>query len=146
MNKYGHFSEDRMEFIITRPDTPAPWVNYISNGKYSGLISHTAGGYSFYKSPRDSRITRWRYNSLPWDRPGRYLYIRDKDSSEFWSPTWQPTTKNLEDFECRHGLYYSRISSTYKHTFCSVLYFVPSDDLEVWWVKIKNHSASKKSF
>lgn len=144
MNPYGHFSEDRMEFIITRPDTPAPWINYISNRNYSGLISHTAGGYSFYKSPRDSRITRWRYNSLPWDRPGRYLYIRDKDSSEFWSPTWQPTKTNLENFECRHGLYYTKISSQYKNIYCSIFYFVPSDDLEIWWVKVKNHSPSKK--
>ena len=145
MQKYAHFSPDRREFIITRPDTPAPWVNYLSNGRYNGLISHTAGGFSFYKSPRDSRITRWRYNSLPIDRPGRYVVLRDKNSGEFWSPTWQPTMKALLNFECRHGLYYTRISSLYDEIQASLLYFVPADDdLEIWQVTLKNISPQKK--
>jgi len=144
MKRYGHFSEDKTEFIITRPDTPAPWVNYLSNGRYNGLISNTAGGFSFYQSPKDSRITRWRYNALPVDRPGRYVYLRDKKSGEYWSPTWQPTFTKLTSYECRHGLYYSRISSAYNNIRHSILYFVPSDDLEIWKVSLKNDSAVRK--
>lgn len=138
MEKYGHFSEDGTEFIITRPDTPAPWVNYISNGRYSGLISHTGGGYSFYLSPKDSRITRWRYNSLPIDRPGRYVLLRDRQTGIYWSPTWQPTCSQLDFYECRHGQYYTRITSEYQQLRASILYFVASDDLEIWKVTLKN--------
>ena len=143
LNRYGKFSKDKREFIITRPDTPAPWVNYISNGKYNGLISHTAGGFSFYQSPRDNRITRWRYNSLPIDRPGRYILLRNKKTGEYWSPTWQPTFTDLEWYECRHGLYYTRISSCYKKIEHSILYFVPDDDLEIWKVVLRNNSKQK---
>lgn len=138
MEKYGHFSEDGTEFIITRPDTPAPWVNYISNGRYSGLISHTGGGYSFYLSPKDSRITRWRYNSLPMDRPGRYVLLRERRTGIYWSPTWQPTCAQLDFYECRHGQYYTRITSEYQQLRASILYFVACDDLEIWQVTLKN--------
>ncbi len=145
MHKYAHFSEDRREVVITRPDTPAPWVNYLSNGRYNGLISHTAGGFSFFKSPRDSRITRWRYNSLPIDRPGRYVVLRNKENGQYWSPTWQPTMRDLLEYECRHGLYYTRISSLYDDIEASLLYFVPADDdLEIWQVTLKNISPQKK--
>ncbi|MBD3224330.1 MAG: glycosyl transferase family 36 [Caldithrix sp.] len=143
MNRYGNFSEDGKEFIIHRPDTPVPWVNYLSNGRYSGLISHTAGGYSFYQYPKDSRITRWRYNSLPVDRPGRYLLLRDQESRQFWSPTWQPTETPLQDFRCRHGLYYTIIESRYTGLDHEVLYFVPSDDLEIWQLTITNNRPQK---
>ncbi len=144
MNKYGYFSEDRLEFVITRPDTPAPWVNYLSNGRYHGLISNTAGGFSFYISPRDSRITRWRYNSLPIDRPGRYIFLRDRETRAYWSPAWQPTFTPVENYECRHGMYYTRIASQFHHIRISILYFVPSDDLEVWHVTLKNESHQPK--
>ncbi len=140
MKKYGYFSDDGLEFVITRPDTPAPWVNYISNGKYHGLISNTGGGFSFYISPRDSRITRWRYNSLPIDRPGRHILLRDRESHAYWSPTWQPTFTPVEDYECRHGMYYTRISSKFDQIRTSILYFVPSDDLEIWQVTLTNES------
>ncbi len=143
--KYGHFSQDNKEFIITRPDTPAPWVNYISNGRYSGLISHTGGGYSFYLNPKDNRITRWRYNSLPVDRPGRYILIRDQESGSYWSPTWQPTQTQLSHYRCRHGLYYTQIDSRYEQVSVSLLYFVPpQDDLEIWKIRIKNLSDRQK--
>lgn len=138
MNKYGKFSEDYMEFIIHRPDTPAPWVNYISNGKYTGLVSHTGGGFSFYGSPRDNRITRWRYNSLPADRPGRYILLRDKLSGDVWSATWQPVPENYDEYECRHGLYYTRISLGYKKIRSEVLYFVGKENLEIWKIKLTN--------
>ncbi|MDZ7293840.1 MAG: glycosyl transferase family 36 [candidate division KSB1 bacterium] len=139
MQKYGAFSEDRKEFVITRPDTPRPWVNYISNGRYTGLVSHTGGGFSFCPSPRDDRITRWRYNSLPIDRPGRYLYVRDRKTGKYWSPTWQPTMSNLESFRCHHGVYYTRIVSACQGIQSQLLYFVPpDDDLEVWHVVLRN--------
>lgn len=144
MQKYGDFSADGGEFIITRPDTPRPWVNYISNGRYTGLVSHTGGGFSFYGSPRDDRITRWRYNCLPADRPGRYVYLRDQGTGEFWSPTWQPTQTNLDSFRCHHGVYYTRICAAYKGLESEILYFVPSDDLEVWLVSLRNTFAETR--
>ena len=124
LEKYGHFSEDGKEFIITRPDTPAPWVDYISNKRYSGLITNAGGGYSFYICPKDSRITRFRYNGLPWDRPGRYVYLRDEDG-EYWSPTWQPVAKDPDFYECRHGMGYTQIESENRGIRSKILYFVP---------------------
>lgn len=140
MKKYGYFSDDKKEFVITRPDTPQPWVNYLSNGRYNALISNTAGGYSFYYSPKDSRITRWRYNSLPVDRPGRYLYLRDENDAHYWSPTWQPTETKLDSYQCRHGVYYTQFKSTYRQIEQQITYFVPlDDDLEIWRVHLTNH-------
>ena len=144
--KYGYFSDKTKEFVITRPDTPKPWVNYISNGHYSGLISHVGGGYSFYENPKDNRITRWRYNSLPMDRPGRYVLLKDNESDEFWSPTWQPTPQEYDHYECRHGLYYTRITGKLNSISSSLLYFVPRDnDLEIWKLQIKNESDRTRS-
>ncbi len=144
MNKYGYFSGDRLEFVITRPDTPVPWVNYLSNGRYHALISNTGGGFSFYRSPKDSRITRWRYNSLPMDRPGRYIYIRNRKTGAYWSPTWQPTVTALDGYECRHGLYYSRFKTGYDNIQADLTFFVPEDDLEIWRIRLTNNSAIKK--
>lgn len=146
MTKYGYFSDDGLEFIITRPDTPYPWINYAINGRYHALISNTGGGYSYYITPRDSRITRRRYNSLPIDIPGRYLYIRDNETKEYWSLTWQPVVnKKLDFYECRHGLGYTKITSEYKGIRGSVTYFVPVDeDIEVWWFSLENKTDSVK--
>ena len=144
LDKYGYFSEDGKEFIITRPDTPAPWVNYISNGRYTGLVSNTGGGFSYFMDPRDSRITRFRYNSLPWDRPGRYIYLKDMDET-YWSLTWQPTAHKPDEYKCRVGLGYQTIESLYRDVRSEVTYFVPlHDDLEVWMVKLKNESYEPK--
>ena len=107
---YGHFSEDGKEYVITRPDTPTPWINYLGDSEYCAMISNTAGGYSFHLDPRDRRVLRYRYNNLPADRPGRYLYIRDNATGEYWSPTWQPVPKDLSNYQCRHGLGYTVIS------------------------------------
>lgn len=140
LEKYGRFSEDGKEFIITKPDTPAPWVNYISNGKYTGLVSNAAGGYSFYVCPKDSRITRHRYNGLPWDRPGRYIYIRDEEC-RYWSATWQPVALAPDYYECRHGMGYTSIEQKYNSVVSRILYFVPiTDDLELWRVTLVNES------
>lgn len=138
LEDYGHFSKDGKEFIITRPDTPAPWVNYISNGRYTGLITNAGGGYSYWVDPRDSRITRWRYNSLPCDRPGRYVYVRELDG-DYWSLSWQPTPKDLDFYECRHGMGYTTITTERRGLRGEITYFVPpDDDLEIWIVKLSN--------
>lgn len=144
MTRYGSFSKDNLEYIITRPDTPAPWVNYLTNGHYSALMSHVGGGFSFFESPRDSRITRWRYNSLPMDRPGRHFYLRDQSTGKYWSPTWQPTQTDLDSYKCRHGLNYTRITSEYQGISVDLLYFVGEDDLEIWKFRIKNNTKRTK--
>ena len=109
------------------------------------MISNTAGGYSFHIDPRDRRILRYRYNNLPVDRPGRYLYIRDNRTGEYWSPTWQPAPKELSTYECRHGLGYTKISSSYSGTKAEVTYFVPLDEnLEIWMLTLKNASLEGK--
>jgi cellobiose phosphorylase len=143
--EYGHFSRDAKEYVITRPDTPTPWINYLSNSEYCAIISNTAGGYSFHIDPRERRVLRYRYNNLPLDRPGRYLYIRDNKTGTYWSPTWQPVLKQLSAYECRHGLGYTRISSTYMDVEAEVTYFVPLDEnLEIWMLTLKNASREAK--
>lgn len=145
VDKYGRFSEDGREFIITRPDTPAPWVNYISNGRYTGLVSNTGGGFSYWMDPRDSRITRFRYNCLPWDRPGRYVYLRDQDG-DYWSISWQPTGHNPDHYECRVGLGYQAIEMLYRGIRSEITYFVPlDDDLEIWLVRLVNETGCSKN-
>jgi len=140
--EYGHFSKDNLEYIITRPDTPTPWINYLGNSEYCAMISNTAGGYSFHIDPRNRRITRYRYNSLPIDRPGRYIYIRDSKTGEYWSPTWQPTLTKLDRYECRHGLGYTKFSSSFSGIDSDVTYFVPVDhNLEIWTLTLKNTSS-----
>src|SRR5512138_95606 len=106
--KCGYFSDDGSEYIITTPNTPTPWINYISNPRgYCGIVSQTGGGFSFHQDPRDRRITKYRYNNVPVDRPGRYFYLRDETSGDYWSPTWQPVMKRMDRFECRHGQGYT---------------------------------------
>jgi len=146
--KYGDFSEDLREYVITRPDTPTPWINYISNMRgYCGIVSQTGGGFSFHQDPRDRRITKYRYNNIPVDRPGRYIYVRDDDTGEYWSPSWQPVMKKPDSYRCRHGLGYTIISSEYSGISHELTYFVPVDyDCEVWRLKIRNDSGRKRSF
>ncbi len=147
MSKYGHFSDDHREFIITNPRTPAPWVNYMWNHKgYSGLVSHCGGGYSFFISSRDNRLTRFRYNALPWDQPGRYVYVRDKATGKFWSLSWGPTLNAPYDFyECRHGQGYTTIETEAYGIRGAITYFVPRDDnAEVWLVSLENTSGTEK--
>lgn len=144
LDKYGYFTQDGKEFVITRPDTPAPWVNYISNGRYTGLVSNTGGGFSYWMDPRDSRITRFRYNALPWDRPGRYVYLKDEDG-ECWSLSWQPTGHKPDEYECHVGLGYQTIQQFYRGIRSEITYFVPQeDDLEIWLVKLRNESFEPK--
>ena len=138
--QYGHFDDSAREYVITRPDTPLPWINYLGCQAYFGLISNTAGGYSFYRDARLRRITRYRYNNVPFDLGGRYIYLRDNDSGEFWSPSWQPTRSDIEDYSCRHGLGYSIIGSSYLGIEARARYFVPLDqNLEIWQLTVTNH-------
>ena len=137
--RYGYFDDDRREYVITDPATPLPWVNYLGTESYFGIISNTAGGYSFYGDARLRRLTRYRYNNAPFDLGGRYLYVRDDASGEYWSPSWQPVQKDLDAYECRHGLSYTSISSTCRGISTGTLYFVPlGQNLEVWRVRMGN--------
>jgi cellobiose phosphorylase len=144
--RFGLFDDSRREYVITRPDTPLPWINYLGSEAYFGLISNTAGGYSFYRDARLRRITRYRYNNVPLDSGGRYLYLRGDDQAEgdlageFWSPSWQPTHHDLEQYTCRHGLGYTIIGSTYRGVEARIRYFVPlGEDLEIWQLTVTNH-------
>jgi cellobiose phosphorylase len=137
--RYGHFDDKKREYVITRPDTPLPWINYLGCEAYFGIISNTAGGYSFYRDARLRRLTRYRYNNAPFDIDGRYIYLRDNVDGQFWSPSWQPTQNNIEQYSCRHGLGYSIIGSTFNRIKAKTLYLVPlAENLEIWQVSITN--------
>ncbi|HPH95709.1 MAG TPA: glycosyl transferase [Anaerolineaceae bacterium] len=137
--RFGFFDDAQREYIITRPDTPLPWINYLGSEEYFGLISNTAGGYSFFRDARLRRLTRYRYNNVPLDSGGRYVYLRDDASGEFWSPTWQPVRKDLDQYTCRHGMGYTIIRSEYKQVAAEVCYFVPlGQSLEIWKVTLTN--------
>lgn len=145
-NKYGYFNKDGREFVITDPKTPRPWFNYMWNENYAGLISHTGGGFSYLETPRDNRLTRMRYNCLPWDRPGRYVIIKDADSGKYWSLSWAPTIdKKYDKYECRHGQGYTTIITEKNNIRGEITYFVPTDiNGEIWKVKLTNLSNKKK--
>jgi cellobiose phosphorylase len=137
--RFGKFDDQRREYVITRPDTPLPWINYLGCEAYFGIISNTAGGYSFYKDARLRRITRYRYNNVPFDMGGRYIYIRDNADRVFWSPSWMPTRHAAEKYSCRHGLGYTVIGSAFKKIEAQTRYFVPlGENLEIWQCTITN--------
>jgi cellobiose phosphorylase len=137
--RYGTFDDVRREYVITRPDTPLPWINYLGSEEFFGIISNTAGGYSFYKDARLRRLTRYRYNNVPLDTGGRYLYLRDDATGEHWSATWQPVRAPLDEYECRHGLGYTIIRSQRSAIEARVRYFVPlGQTLEVWELTLIN--------
>ena len=132
---YGHFDDQNREYVIETPETPLPWINYLGSEAYFGLISNTAGGYSFYKDARLRRLTRYRYNNAPLDMGGRYLYLRDNASGKYWSPSWMPTRTKLDEYECRHGQGYTIITSKVNGIKSSTRYFVPlGESLEIWQV------------
>jgi cellobiose phosphorylase len=142
--RYGYFNDKQREYVITQPDTPLPWINYLGSEGYFGLISNTAGGYSFYQDARLRRLTRYRYNNAPLDSGGRYIYLRDEDpllsGPVFWSPTWQPTRTPLDLYECRHGMGYTVITSKKNGVESSTRYFVPlGETLEIWELTLTNH-------
>ncbi len=140
MTRYGRFDDEAREYVILRPDTPLPWINYLGDEGFFGIISHTAGGYAFYRDARLRRLTRYRYNDAPLDAGGRYLYLRDGATGDRWSPAWQPTRSELEDYRCRHGLGYTVIGSRRAGVEVETLYFVPpGETLEVWRTRVTNH-------
>ena len=141
--KYGYFDLANKEYVITKPDTPASWVNYLGSPEYGAIISNNASGYSFVKSGANGRITRYRFNSMM-ALPGRYIYIRDNNDNDYWSASWQPVGKPLDSYksECRHGTAYTVISSEYKKIAASVSYYVPLNKThEVWNCKITNNDS-----
>ncbi len=145
--KYGYFDLNAKEYVINKPDTPAPWVNYLGSPEYGAIISNNAGGYSFVKSGANGRITRYRFNSNM-ALPGRYIYIHDNDEKDYWSTSWQPVAKPLDTFknECRHGTGYTVISSEYKNIISETSYYVPQNaDYEVWRVLISNKSKTDRN-
>lgn len=135
---FGHFDDAAREYVITRPDTPLPWINYLGAGEHVGIISNTGGGYSFHRDARLRRLTRHRYNA-PSDQGGRYVYVRDDETGDVWSPSWQPVAAPVDDYRCRHGLGYTSIASRRGDIGVEATYFVPLDaDVEVWRLRVTN--------
>jgi cellobiose phosphorylase len=136
---YGYFDDANLEYVITRPDTPLPWINYLGTDDFFGFVSNAAGGSSFYRDSRLRRLIRYRHNNAPFDVGGRYLYVRDDGDGAYWSPSWQPTRQPLDSYECRHGLSYTRIASSARLVSADILYFVPpGENCEVWRVRLRN--------
>ena len=141
--RYGHFDDAHREYVITDPQTPWPWINYLGNEDFFSLISNTAGGYSFYKDAKFRRITRYRYNDVPMDNNGRYFYIKDGDT--VWNPGWKPCRTPLDSYECRHGMNYTRITGSKLGVAASVLFFVPLHTAaEVQMLSLENNSNEVK--
>ena len=143
--RFGHFDDVNREYVITNPQTPWPWINYLGNQDFFSLISNTAGGYTFYKDAKFRRLTRYRYNSVPIDNGGKYFYIND--GGDVWSPGWKPVKADLDHYSCRHGLSYTKIQGARNGLEAEVLYFVPLGTwAEVQKVRLKNTSGAKKQF
>lgn len=143
--KYGYFDDTNREYVIERPDTPAPWVNYLGSPEYGAIISNNAGGYSFAKSGANGRILRYVFNNF--DEPGRYLYLRDNASGDFWSASWQPVGKALDRYEskCFHGIGYTRMTAGYDGIRSEAAYYVPlGKSYEVWCLSVTNNSDRKR--
>jgi len=160
--KFGRFDDTACEYVISRPDTPLPWINYLGCEAYFGLISNTAGGYSFYKDARLRRLTRYRYNNAPYDMGGRYIYLRDNEAADrgdpvwlpgsatkpgqgtkirpyVWSPAWMPVRSPLDEYTCRHGMGYTIIRSVTCQIEAETRYFVPlGESLEIWELTLTN--------
>ena len=142
--KFGYFDDANREYVITTPKTPLPWINYLGTDGFFSLISNTCGGYTFYKDAKLLRLTRYRYNDVPNDINGKYFYI--KDGNTVWNPGWKPTQTDLDSYECRHGIGYSRFTGAKNDVEASVLTFVPVDDnCEISQVKLTNNSNAVKN-
>ncbi|MBK8945893.1 MAG: N,N'-diacetylchitobiose phosphorylase [Ignavibacteriae bacterium] len=145
--KYGYFDNKNREYVIDRPDVPVSWTNYLGVKDLCTVISHNAGGYSFYKSTEHHRVTRFRPNGVPLDRPGHYVYIRDDETGEYWSISWQPVGKDFTKakYTCRHGMSYSKFQCEFNDINAEQILFIPlDDDVELWDIKIKNNSGRSR--
>jgi N,N'-diacetylchitobiose phosphorylase len=148
--RYGHFDDEKNEYVIERPDTPASWVNYLGTDEYCAIVSNNASGYGFHKSPKSGRLLRFRFNSVPTDRPGRYFYIKDAEDGDTWSVTWQPVAKPFKkpgepqqpgeaDYQCAHSPGTTRFTCKYKGIEAELRAFVPpGENAEVWSLVLKN--------
>ncbi len=144
--RYGYFDDKAREYVINRPDTPAPWVNYLGSPAYGAIISNNAGGYSFERSGANGRILRYVFNQF--DQPGRYIYLRDDESGDFWSASWQPVAKDLNDYQvkCCHGMGYTRMEASYADISSKAVYYVPQGKAyEVWALTVTNDSDRDRS-
>ena len=142
--QYGYFDDEKREYVITRPDTPYPWINYLGCDDFFGLFSNTSGGYCFYRDARLLRLTRYRYNNAPTDTGGRYFYLCD--NGDVWTPSWMPMKPVLDRYECRHGMGYSRISSARNGLAFSQVSFVPlGDTCEIHKITLTNESGKRKN-
>jgi cellobiose phosphorylase len=149
---YGHFDDAAREYVITRPDTPLPWLNYLGQDDLFGLCTNTGGGYTFWRDAKLRRLTRYRYNNVPLDTGGRYLYVRDETAvssggdAVVWNPGWKPTKTRLDAYECRHGLGYTRITGARDGVSVSQVMFVPpGEDVELWQVTVRNDTDASRS-
>lgn len=143
---YGYFDEANREYVITKPNTPAPWANYLGSPEYGAIISNNAGGYSFVKSGANGRISRYIFNQE--DKPGRYIYLRDDETNDYWSASWQPVGKDLNTYKnvCRHGTAYTIISADYANIHSEVSYYVPLNKThEVWRLKVTNNDSKERA-
>jgi N,N'-diacetylchitobiose phosphorylase len=145
--RYGYFDDANKEYVIERPNTPRSWANYLGSTEYGALITNNAGGYSFFLSAAQGRFTRLRFDDVPLDQPGRYIYIRDKKSGDYWSNAWQPVGKPLDQYKttCRHGTAYTIINSQYSKIETETTYFVPlGKQFECWLLKVTNRGATRR--
>lgn len=139
--QWGYFDDTKKEYVITQPDTPTPWSNYLGDMEYGAIITNNAAGYSFSGSSAEGKILRFRFNACYVNMPGRYIYVKDAELQDYWSASWQPVGKSLDEYNtvCRHGIGYTEIISQYKGIETSSLYYVPvGKHYEVWKFKIKN--------
>jgi len=146
--RFGHFDDQNKEYVITRPDTPRSWCNYLGSTTYGAIITNHAGGYSFFHSAAQGRFTRWRPNAIPMDQPGRYFYLRDRESGDFWSASWQPVGKPLDQYQliCRHGTAYTILESQYQGIRTETTYFVPLErEFEFWLLKVENLGSKSRA-
>ena len=145
--EYGYFDDAKREYVIHNPNTPEPWINYLGTDQYCSMISNNAGGYAFYKTAWTGRVLRFRHNNIPEDRPGRYMYIRDNASGDYWSSAWQPVAKPLDEYKtiCRHGMGYTTFESEYGGIKSNSRYFVPIDKpIEFWEIELENTSGRER--
>lgn len=146
--RYGYFDNEHREYVIDKLDIPTSWTNYLGVRDMCTVINHIAGGYTFYKSPEYHRVTRFRPNGVPMDRPGHYIYLRDNDDGDYWSVSWQPVGKSFDNakYLCRHGMSYTVYECDYKGINAEQKLSIPIDDsVELWDVKIKNTSETVRS-
>ncbi|MGL4986954.1 MAG: GH36-type glycosyl hydrolase domain-containing protein, partial [Treponemataceae bacterium] len=146
--KYGYFDDEKREYVIDNVAIPVSWTNYLGTESTGAVISQNAGGYMFHESPETHRITRFRANAIPLDRPGHYLYVRDEQSKDYWSVSWQPVAKplNRAKYICRHGLSYSTFECDYEGIKATQTLFIPrGDECELWDITLKNNSDKERT-